>query len=338
MIFGFGYMLSEIPLISEGGVAKVANILCSVTGGASQRVHKLVTVVHICVLSYFFDLHIVIIKVLSNITKMKTTKNIWTLHEIDFRTHKTEERGSKGTDCLIYSTQNNLRTGNQGRAKNINSFTNPNHAPTFEPHSFTNLKHAPKFIDISSPHNFKEAINTRKEKSFVSSYPNPISFITTTMERKSILESVFVSPRREPRSPDQRSDLESVLVSPTQPYDIPRARTERINQNPIIAALKSNNNSPILPNGQQFQMPNNIFNSEDRTIKFEKSDSSFHLYRYVIHEELNQTTKHMTNHFQRFFVNKQRIEKTRENRHSWNSILNELRLKIKREAEKGVIL
>ena len=85
-------------------------------------------------------------------------------------------------------------------------------------------------------------------------------------------------------------------------------------------------------------MPNNLFNSEDRIIKFEKSDSSFHLYRYVLHEELNQTTKHMTNHFQRFFVNKQRIEKTRENRHSWNSILNELRLKIKREAEKGVIL
>ena len=46
----------------------------------------------------------------------------------------------------------------------------------------------------------------------------------------------------------------------------------------LIEFMKSKTNAPFLPSGQQFQMPNNLFNSEDTKIKLEKSDKSFHLY------------------------------------------------------------
>ena len=84
-----------------------------------------------------------------------------------------------------------------------------------------------------------------------------------------------------------------------------------------ISALNSQIDGPFLRSGKMMQLPINLFNSEDTTVKISKSNTSFHLYKYVL--------------------NKKHLPRNEKNQRKWNRLVNELRLKIKRSSLKNVI-
>ena len=85
-----------------------------------------------------------------------------------------------------------------------------------------------------------------------------------------------------------------------------------------ISALNSQIDGPFLRSGKMMQLPINLFNSEDTTVKISKSNTSFHLYKYVLNK------KHLP-------------PQNEKNQQEWNRLVNELRLKIKRSSLKNVI-
>jgi len=85
----------------------------------------------------------------------------------------------------------------------------------------------------------------------------------------------------------------------------------------VISTLKHNSESSFLISGKTIEMPNNLFNSEDTVVTMNKSDQSFHLYKYVI--------------------NKKDVAATNRNKKGWNMIVNELRQNIKKISSKSVI-